>query len=250
MGDTRIKIVGSYLSPYVRKILVCLDLKGITYEIDPIVPFFGSAEFSRISPLRRVPVLIDGDLVLSDSTVIAEYLHDVYPHPNLLPIDAAARGRARWLEEYADSRLGEVFIWHLYNQLVIRKYVWGLAPDQAVLTKALEQEIPGVLDYLETQVPRAAYIFGDISIADIAIASFFRNAAFARHQTDPERWPNLAGYVQRVLELDSFAMLQQFEAICLKTPIPNHREALLEAGAPICDETYATDTALAGIVAV
>lgn len=36
-----IKIVGSYLSPYVRKVLACLEAKGLGYEVDPIVPFFG-----------------------------------------------------------------------------------------------------------------------------------------------------------------------------------------------------------------
>ncbi len=59
-------IVGSYLSPYVRKVLVCLELKGIPYEVDPIVPFYGNDRFSELSPLRRVPVLVDGDLVVTD----------------------------------------------------------------------------------------------------------------------------------------------------------------------------------------
>ena len=53
----RVTIIGSYISPYVRKVLVCLHLKGIAYEIDPIVPFFGDERFSRLSPLRRIPVL-------------------------------------------------------------------------------------------------------------------------------------------------------------------------------------------------
>ena len=42
----RVQIIGSYLSPYVRKVLVVLDLKGIPYEIDPIVPFFGDDRIS------------------------------------------------------------------------------------------------------------------------------------------------------------------------------------------------------------
>ena len=33
------KIIGSYVSPYVRKVTACLALKGIDYEIDPITPF-------------------------------------------------------------------------------------------------------------------------------------------------------------------------------------------------------------------
>ena len=80
-------IVGSYLSPYVRKVLVCLEVKGIAYEVDHIVPFFGDDRFSKLSPLRRIPVLVDGDLVLSDSSVICQYIEDKQPAPALLPAD-------------------------------------------------------------------------------------------------------------------------------------------------------------------
>ena len=45
-----VTVIGSYLSPYVRKVLVCLELKGIQYEIDPIVPFYGNDEFTRLIP--------------------------------------------------------------------------------------------------------------------------------------------------------------------------------------------------------
>ena len=108
------KIIGSYVSPYVRKVLVCMELKGLDYEVDPITPFFGNDEFRRLSPLCRIPVLIDDDLVLTDSTVIAEYLDEAYPDPPLLPKDPKERARARWLEEFADTRLGDVFIWGLF----------------------------------------------------------------------------------------------------------------------------------------
>jgi hypothetical protein len=58
MSDVcRLKIIGNYISPYVRKVLVCLELKGIDYEIDPIAPFVGNDQFSQLSPLRRIPVL-------------------------------------------------------------------------------------------------------------------------------------------------------------------------------------------------
>ena len=77
----RIRIIGNYISPYVRKVLACLELKGLEYEVDPIAPFVGNDEFSRLSPLRRIPVLVDGDLVLSDSSVICQYLEDQHPTP-------------------------------------------------------------------------------------------------------------------------------------------------------------------------
>ena len=79
------KIIGSYVSPYVRKVLACLALKGLDYEIDPITPFFGDDEFERLSPLRRIPVLVDGDLTLCDSTVICAWLDEAYPEPSAAP---------------------------------------------------------------------------------------------------------------------------------------------------------------------
>jgi len=142
-------IVGSYLSPYVRKVLACLHLKGLAYRIDPIVPFYGNEEFGRISPVRRVPVLIDEAVTLCDSTVICEYLEERHPRPHLLPASPPERARARWLEEYADTRMGEVFIWRLFNEVVIKRFVWGEPTDEAALARTLDTEIPAVLDHLE-----------------------------------------------------------------------------------------------------
>ena len=103
----RLRIIGNYISPYVRKVLVCLELKEIDYEIDPIAPFVGNEQFSRLSPLRRIPVLIDDGFVLNDSSVICQYLEDRHPTPALYPADIADRAQARWLggiHRYAAGR--------------------------------------------------------------------------------------------------------------------------------------------------
>lgn len=119
------KVIGSYVSPYVRKVVACLNLKGLAYEIDPITPFYGDAAFEEMSPLRRIPVLVDGDLALCDSSVICQYLEDAYPARPILPADVKDRARARWLEEYADSRMGDVFIWGLFYPKIVSPAVWG-----------------------------------------------------------------------------------------------------------------------------
>src|SRR4051794_29718816 len=168
-------IIGSFVSPYVRKVLACINLKRLSYEVDPITPFFGNDEFERLSPLRRIPVLIDGDVSVSDSTVICEYLDDAYPGHPLLPADPKDRARARWLEEYADTRLGDLFIWGLFYQKIVHPLVWGEPGDQARIEKTLREDAPAALDYLERQLPPDGFLFGDIGLADIAIASFFRN---------------------------------------------------------------------------
>jgi len=249
MAD-RVRIIGSYISPYVRKVLVCLDLKRVPYEIDPIIPFMGDDRFSALSPLRRIPVLIDDQVTLSDSSVICQYLEDRYPQPALYPRDIASRARARWLEEFADTRMGEVFIWRLFHQVAVKPFVWGEATNQEVLTRTLEHDVPEVLDYLETQLPADGYACGDLSIADIAIASFFRNAGFARFRTDAARWPISARFVDRVLGLEPFQRLKPFEDRMMRTPIPEHRAALTSMGAPLTAETYGTTAPRRGVMQI
>ena len=123
--------------------------------------------------------------------MICQYLEDRYPEPALYPADVAERARARWLEEFADTRMGEVFIWRLFNQVAIKPVVWGEQTDEAIVaTDARTRTFPHVLDYLEARAARRrASSSATLSIADISIARFFRNAAFARFRVDAARWP-------------------------------------------------------------
>jgi glutathione S-transferase len=237
-----VRIIGSFLSPYVRKVLVVLAWKGIGYEIDPIVPFFGDDEFAKLSPLRRVPVLIDDHVTLADSSVICQYLEDRYPSPRIYPSDVFERARARWLEEFADTRMGDVFIWRLFNQVAINPFVWGRKTDPAIVERTLAGDIPNVLDYLERELPPDGFFFGEPSIADVSVACFFRNASFARFTPDATRWPRVAAFVARTLALDAFERLKPFEDRMMRTPIAKQREMLREMGAPICARTLATAT--------
>jgi len=245
-----ILIVGSYLSPYVRKVLACLEVKGMAYEVDHFVPFFGDDRFSQLSPLRRIPVLVDGDLVLSDSSVICQYLEDKQPTPALLPTDIADRARARWLKEFADTRMGDVFIWRLFNQVAIRPSVWGEKGDRELVERTLTEDVPVVLDYLESEAPAEGFRFGALSLADIAIAVFFRNAAWARFQIDAARWPRTAGWVGRTLASPALAKLARLEDGILRTPIAEQRDKLRSLGAPISAATYATAAPRRGIMPI
>ena len=244
------KIIGSYVSPYVRKVLACVALKGLDYEIDPITAFYGNEEFGRLSPLRRIPVLIDGDLALGDSSVICAYLDEKHPEPPLLPPSGVAdRARARWFEEYADTRLGDVFIWGLFYQKVVRPIIWGEAGDEERIAKTQAEDLPREMDYLEGELPAEGFLFGSqIGLADIALASFFRNGAYAGFEPDPGRWPRVAGYVGRALSHRCFAEFLPFEQVQLATTPQRRREALLEAGAPLTAETLGTRDARRGVM--
>jgi glutathione S-transferase len=243
------KIVGSFVSPYVRKVLACLYLKGLGYEIDPITPFYGNDEFGRLSPLRRIPVLIEGDLALCDSSVICAWLDEAYPGRPLLPSGAAGRARARWLEEYADTRLGDVFIWGLFYPKVVHPIVWGEPGDAARVEKALAEDLPRELDYLEGELPADGWLSGDgIGLADITVATFFRNGAYAGFEPDPARWPRVAAFVERALAHPCFASLLPFEQAQLGTTPSGRRQALLAAGAPLTETSMATREPRKGVM--
>jgi len=232
-----IRIIGSFVSPYVRKVLACMNLKGLAYEVDPITPFYGNDEFERLSPLRRIPVLIDGDFHASDSSVICAYLEEAYLGYPLLPKEPAQRAGARWFEEFADTRLGDLFIWGLFYQKIVHPIVWGVPGDQERIDKSLNEDIPRALDYLERELPLHGFLFGDIGLADISIASFFRNGAYAGFETDAARWPHTAAFIERTLAHPCFADLLRFEDVQRSAQIRGRRQALLDAGAPLTSQT-------------
>jgi glutathione S-transferase len=243
-----VRIIGSFVSPYVRKVLACLELKGLDYEVDPITPFFGNDAFERLSPLRRIPVMIDDEFVLTDSSIICEYLDETYKGYALLPSAPRDRARARWLEEYADSRLGDLFIWGLFYPKMVHPRVWGEPGDMKKVEETLAKGIPAALDYLEREVPADGFLFGKMCVADIAIASFFRNAAYADFAVDAGRWPKVAHFVHQTLAHPVFEKLLKLEQIQLGTSIAGRRQALIDAGARLTAETLGEKVPRPGIM--
>ena len=243
-----LRIIGSFVSPYVRKVLACLELKGIAYEVDPITPFFGNDEFERLSPLRRIPVLIHGDVALSDSSVICAYIDENWPENPLLPSSPADRARARWLEEYADTRLGDLLIWSLFYQRVVRPLVWGEPTDEERVARTLSEDLPRALDYLEAELPADDFLFGAIGLADISIATFFRNGSYAGFTADAARWPRLAAFVERTLAHPCFAATLPFEDVQRSADVKGRRQALIDAGAPLTAETLGVREARRGMM--
>lgn len=227
-----ITIIGNHGSPYVRKVLAALALKGLDYEVDPIVPFFGGDRFTELSPMRRIPVLIDGDLVVHDSTAICEYLDEAYGGPPLLPAAPGDRARARMLEEFADSRMGDVIVWKLFYQAVIGPAVFGAATDTARVARTVAEDLPDLLDWLEARMPADGFLFGATpGTADFAIASMTFMLAAVRQPIDPARHSRLAAFDARVHAHPAMAPLVPLARLVFTTPIAGHRDALAAAGA-------------------
>jgi glutathione S-transferase len=187
--------------------MVVCALKSVPFRLDPIIPFQGNGAFTAISPLRRIPVWIDEQVTLPDSTAVAEYLDERYPVPPLFPATPAARAMVRWLEEFADIRMGEVFIERLFNAAVIKPNVWKEPRDEAVIAETLRDDLPPVMDYLESIGPVSGFVCGDLSMADIAIAVHFANLRWSRTAADLSRWPKTSDWIGRVEETPALAKL-------------------------------------------
>ena len=92
--------------PYAQKVRVVLAEKELEYEtvlVDLRKQEQRTPEFLRLNPLGKVPVLVDDDAVICDSTIINEYLDDEYPSTRLMPEDSQGRAQVRWFEDYCDN---------------------------------------------------------------------------------------------------------------------------------------------------
>jgi glutathione S-transferase len=243
-------IVGGPISPYVRKVLAACEIKGVPWRLDPIVPFFGDDDFSELSPLRRIPVFADDQVSLCDSTVIAEYLEDRYPRPALLPSDPAQRARCRWLEEFADTRIGDVFIWRVFYEAVVLPFIFQRPRDKERIARTIAGDVPEVMTYLEKVAPDEGFVARELSLADIAVAAPFCNLRWARVEPDKGRFPKTCAWVERTLAVPAVAKVTRLGAALMQTPADGHRSALAGMGVPLTEATLATATPRRGPMTV
>ena len=202
-------VYGIPISPFVRKVRVALAEKGIAYDLDPVLPVNVSAEYRKKSPLGKVPAFQDGDKTLADSSVICAYLEKVHPNPPLYPSDPYPYARALWFEEYGDGGLVPIVGGKVFFQRVVGPRFFKQPTDEAVVKKAIEEELPPMFDYLEGELSSGAKtIVGDkLTIGDIGLASPFVNFFHAGGAVDPKRWPKLAAYLAAIHERPSFRSL-------------------------------------------
>ena len=189
-------------STNVERVALALAHKGLHVEWVDVDPA-DRTEVDRVSGQSLVPVLVDGDRVVSDSTEILRYLEELSPEPRLFPVEPARRAEL------------EVFL-EWFNR------VWKRPPNEIEalrakphpdeeLIDALGRELTGALDLFERLLDGREYLFGEFSAADCAAFPFLKyalddnadddesfHAILREFQQLGENHPRLAAWIVRV----------------------------------------------------
>jgi len=208
------KLIGAPLSPFVRKVRVYLEERGLPFENEPMLPGSDDPEFRKISPLGKIPGYVDGDFAISDSSVILAYLESKHGAA-LCPSTPEELARTLWFEEYGDSTEFDIFIAGIFFPQIVSPMVHGTEPDAAVIQACVDR-LPEVFDYLEGQIDGEFLVGDQLTIADISVVSPFVNLQYAGHQPDPAKWPKLANYVAGILKRPSFRASMADEAAVMQ----------------------------------
>ena len=197
MAEQALQVFGALFSPFVRKVHVVAEEKGIAVQSLPGNGPAASADFLSASPFRKIPAMKHGDYLLADSTAIAMYLDALQPAPALYPAEPKARGRAVFFEEFADTVLAAAGGKVVFNR-VVKPRLLKLECDEEAVSQGLAELVP-LMAWFEGQVPEAGWLVGEaFSIADISVASVFTTLTYGGVVVDVATQPRLAAWLARV----------------------------------------------------
>jgi glutathione S-transferase len=214
MSRMTLRLYTSWFSTFARKAALGLELKGLPYEaVDALIrPFH--AELKRVNARAEVPVLLDEDLVVVNSSDILQYLEWRYPQPVLYPQSISERVEARALERLAD---------HRFDPIVVDCSYWHWADRKDVAP-------PGLLDAGQTDIEAALtrlqqalatrpkpWPFESPGVVECA---WFPNLIAVRplgFSIDATRFPDVLGWLESMRRHPVFANDRQRTAEYLKT---------------------------------
>ncbi|MHB8384673.1 MAG: glutathione S-transferase family protein [Candidatus Binataceae bacterium] len=179
-------------SPYARKVRMALDYKGVNYEPVERCYSLDRKEDLRCASVRaEVPTLVlDDGRTLTDSTILCEYINEVYPTPALVPDDAYERARMRTIEDLCDRAFDAVG--YGFWIAVLRE----AAPEASAMKEAAARELAELLRVLEQELGERDFFCGKLSIADLAAICYVPGAASMG--VDLKQTPRLQPWVQRM----------------------------------------------------
>ena len=198
------KLYYNPISPNVRRVRLAAAVLGIQLE-EKLVDFskgeHKSPDYLALNPNGAVPMLVDGDFVLTESRAIMQYLASKKPESGLLPRDEAARADVtRW--QFWDAAHFSPQLGTLAFEKVIKVMMGMGEPDQGKIQEALSN-FRRFAAVLNERLQGRSYVVGNtLTIADLTLASSLMYAA----QTEPpiSEFPNVQAWFSRITALDGW----------------------------------------------
>src|SRR5262245_20684170 len=200
-----IKLYDFPQSPYCQKVRLVLAEKDLSYEkvlVDLLKNEQKASEFLRLNPYGKVPVLIDDNEVVYDSTVINEYLEDEYPHPPLMPAESAERAHVRTFEDFADNSFTA------QGGLLAAELRKPAEQTDQERVQRYRADLIRVLEILERQLEGKDYVAGEFSLADLAFVPRLLQLPSLGVEI-PGRLKNVLAWSERLTQRPSVEQLQQ-----------------------------------------
>ena len=179
-----------------RSIRARWTLQELGVEFEPITVNLVAGEhrrpeFLKINPAGKLPVLVDGDLMLTESVAIVLYLAEKYPEKGLLPTDLGYRAQVnRWLL-FAATEL-EQPLWRITRHTRLYPEDKRLPGDVALA----RQEFREMAAVLEKHLQGRQFVVGDrVTVADFVTAYTLDWGGEVRLL---EEFPLLRGYMERM----------------------------------------------------
>lgn len=187
------------LSLFSAKTRIALGEKGLEHELiqvgwsraDRYIPHH--PEVVRLNPNRKVPVLVDGEITVYDSTLIAEYVEEKYPDPALFPKSIAERARCRRQEADCD----EIWFPLVWDLIDTRFYPSSGGRETEGRAEAAVLGMAELYSKLDQELAGRDYYCAAFSVADIATA-VFTFAASTLGAAPPESLKNVQAWMTRV----------------------------------------------------
>jgi glutathione S-transferase len=193
-----LRLYANSLSPFVRKVRIALYEKATDFETVEVDSGSQRAELLHINPRGEVPALVHGDLVVTGSVAICDYVEEAFPLPALLPSAPAERVRCRSLERVADTYTDVLqFLWFL---LAVRRP--ELREEYPAALPMLSDAVARHHEFLERELAGREYFVGDLSRADLAFVPHLTSLGHLGAPV-PDACARLTSWLRRMLSRPS-----------------------------------------------
>lgn len=198
---SKIEIIGTPISNYVRSIRMLCEEKGVPYELDPAFPH--TPEATALHPAGQVPCLLDGDVKLFESIAIAHYIDRKFEGPKFFPEDLLQAVQVEQWVSYVNVKVDR---W-IMREFVVPSLFFDEAtgPDTAKINAAVPEIEKYIAPLDQVLADTGYFVGGKLTFADMNLLPILAAMTLFPPTNDLlSKFGNLSAFVTKLSERPSF----------------------------------------------